>query len=185
MKIIIGLGNIGKKYENTRHNAGFEAVDALAKKCGWSFSQEKFNALIAQGTLHGEKVLLMKPTTYMNASGEALIQAIQFFKVETKDILVLHDDLDLPVGKIRIRLKGSPGGQNGMKSIQNHLHTQEVCRIRIGIDKHPLIPVVDYVLGKVSSEQRPLYNEAIDKAADAALYFMNHSIEDVMNKYNS
>ncbi|MFV0480226.1 MAG: aminoacyl-tRNA hydrolase [Anaerorhabdus sp.] len=185
MKIIIGLGNPGGKYEKTRHNAGFEAIECLAKKCGTTFQQEKFNAEIAEFSQNGEKVLLMKPLTYMNASGEALIQAMKFYKVEVKDILVMHDDLDLPVGKIRIRYQGSAGGQKGMLSIQQHLHTQEIGRIRIGIDKSPIIPVVDYVLGKVPSEEREQYNEAIEKAAEAALYFLSHSIVDVMNRFNT
>ncbi len=185
MKIIVGLGNPGKKYEKTRHNAGFEAMDCLAKKCGVDFQQEKFNASITSFTHQGEKVLLMKPLTYMNLSGEALIQAMKFYKVEVEDVLVLHDDLDLPVGKIRIRSQGSAGGQKGMSNIQQHLHTQSVNRIRIGIDKHPFIPVVDYVLGKVPEENRKEYNQAIEKAAEAAHYFINHSILEVMNRFNS
>ncbi len=185
MKIVIGLGNPGKKYEKTRHNAGFEALDYLAKKCNVDFNQEKFHAQIASTVVKGEKVLLMKPLTYMNNSGEALIQAMNFYKVELEDVLVLHDDLDIPVGKIRIRARGSAGGQKGMASIQNHVHSQDVFRIRIGIDKSPVIPVVDYVLGKVPNEERVEYNQALEKAAEAAYYFIHHSIDDVMNRFNS
>ncbi len=184
MKLIVGLGNPGKKYEKTRHNAGFEAIDLVAKKCQLGFTQEKFNAEIASGNIQGEKVLLMKPLTYMNNSGEAVIQAMNFYKIDTKDILVLHDDLDLPIGKIRIRMQGSAGGQKGMASIQRHVHAQDIARIRIGIDKSPIIPVVDYVLGKVPKEERGEYDKALEHAAMAAVSFIDNPIEIVMNRFN-
>lgn len=184
MKLIVGLGNPGREYEKTRHNAGFCVLDELAKLCHTSIEQKKFNALIGMTQIQGEQVLLMKPQTYMNASGEAVIQAMNFYKIEIKDILVIHDDLDIPVGKLRIRTQGSSGGQKGMQSIMNHLHSQEIARIRVGIDKNPLIPVVDYVLGKIPKDELKDYENSVQKAAEAAYMSINHSIADVMNRYN-
>lgn len=184
MKIIVGLGNPGKEYENTRHNAGFRVMDAIAKDCNVEITQKKFKALIAQTRIGGESVLLMKPQTYMNLSGEALIEAVKFYQVDIKDILVIYDDLDLPVGKVRLREKGSAGGQNGMKNIISHVHTQEFNRIRVGIGKDPRIPVVDWVLGKIRKEEIQDFEEAIVTARDAALYSVNHSFMDTMSRFN-
>lgn len=184
MKLIVGLGNPGREYEKTRHNAGFCVMDELAKLCHTTIEQKKFNALIGTTQIKGEQVLLMKPQTYMNASGEAVIQAMNFYKIDAKDLLVIHDDLDIPVGKLRIRTQGSSGGQKGMQSIMNHVHTQEIARIRVGIDKNPLIPVVDYVLGKIPKEELKDYENSIQKAAEAAYMSVTHSIADVMNRYN-
>ncbi|SJZ45100.1 aminoacyl-tRNA hydrolase [Anaerorhabdus furcosa] len=184
MKLIVGLGNPGKEYEHTRHNAGFDVMDELAKLCHTSIDQKKFNALVAQVRVGSEQVILMKPQTYMNASGEAVIQAVNFYKIDPKDILVIHDDLDLPIGKLRLRTQGSSGGQKGMQSIMNHLHTQEIQRIRVGIDKNPLIPVVDYVLGKIPKESRQDYEASLQKAAEAAYMSINHEFSEVMNRHN-
>lgn len=184
MKLIVGLGNPGKEYEKTRHNAGFLVMDELANLCHTSIEQKKFNALVGTTQINGEQVLLMKPQTYMNASGEAVIQAVNFYKIDAKDVLVIHDDLDIPVGKLRIRTQGSSGGQKGMQSIINHLHTQEIARIRVGIDKNPLIPVVDYVLGKVAKEDLKNYEDAIKRAANAAYMSVTHPIGEVMNRFN-
>lgn len=184
MKIIVGLGNPGKEYEKTRHNAGFCVIDELAKMCQTKVDQKKFNALIATIRVGNEQVILMKPQTFMNASGEAVIQAINFYKINPEDILIIHDDLDIPVGKLRIRTQGSSGGQKGMQSIMNHLHTQELSRVRVGIDKDPFIPVVDYVLGKVSKEDREAYKDSIQRAAEAAYMFITKPIGEVMNRYN-
>lgn len=184
MKLIIGLGNPGKQYENTRHNSGFKVLDAIAKNSNVDITQNKFKSLIAQTRIGNESVLLMKPQTYMNLSGEALIQAVNFYNIETKDILVIYDDLDLPVGKIRLREKGSAGGQNGMKNIIQHLHTQEFPRIRVGIDKDPRVPVVDWVLGKIRKEDVENYEKAIQDARDAAIYSCSHSFTDTMSHFN-
>ena len=184
MKLIVGLGNPGKEYENTRHNAGFDVIDILANNLGISISQKKFNALLGSTTINGEKVLLMKPQTFMNLSGQSVIQAVTFYKIDIKDILIIHDDLDLPVGKVRIRAKGSSGGQNGMKNIINHLKTQEFARIRVGIGHETKNNVIDYVLKKVSKEDLPAYNESLTKAGTAAKFFINNPIDLVMNRYN-
>ena len=184
MKLIVGLGNPGREYEHTRHNAGFDVLDRLADLLNTGISQSKFNALITTVRSGQETILLMKPQTYMNNSGEAVIQAVQFYKIPVDQILVIHDDLDLPVGKIRIRTSGSAGGQKGMNNIIDHLHTQEIARIRVGIDKNPLIPIVDYVLGKVPAEQREDYQAAINHAAEAAKASMTMPISEVMNRFN-
>jgi len=184
MKLIVGLGNIGKEYENTRHNAGFEVIDILADRLNIKVDQKKFKATIGISNVNGEKVILMKPSTYMNLSGNAVIECVNFYKIETKDIIVVHDDLDLPVGKIRIREKGSAGGQKGIKSIMNQLHTTDINRIRVGIDKDPRIPVVDYVLGKTKKADLPAYKEALNKAAEALESSITLDFNKVMNRYN-
>ncbi len=184
MKMIVGLGNPGKSYEQTRHNSGFMVMDEILHKVSAPSMVRKFKAKVASVTIGNEQVLLMKPETYMNLSGEAVAEAARFYKIEPKDILVIFDDLDLPVGKVRLREKGSAGGQNGMKSIILHLHTQEFPRIRIGIDKNPMIPTVDYVLGKVEKEKRPLHKKALEHAANAAIDFVSKPFIDVMNLYN-
>lgn len=184
MKLIAGLGNPGKEYENTRHNSGFKVMDAIAEELHVDISQKKFKALITQTKIGKESVLLMKPQTYMNLSGEALIQAINFYHIDVKDILVIYDDLDLPVGKIRLREKGSAGGQNGMKNIIQHLHTQEFNRIRVGIGKDPRIPVIDWVLGKVRKEDMEAYEKAVEMARDAAIYSCTHTFIDTMSHFN-
>lgn len=149
MKLIAGLGNPGKEYEKTRHNCGFLAIDALAKNLNLSITSQKFDALIATTHINGEAVMLMKPLTYMNASGSAVSQAVKFYKIQPEDILVLHDDMDLPVGSLRIRKNGSGGGQKGMKSIISSLGTDQIARIRIGVGhsevgNHDVVP--DWVL---------------------------------------
>lgn len=184
MKIIIGLGNIGKEYENTRHNAGFMAIDKLADILGFTFNQEKFSAYFSKGKVEGEDVILLKPTTYMNNSGISLRQCMDFFKVSPQDILVLYDDMDMPVGKLRLRQKGSAGGHNGIKSIISHIGTQEFDRIRIGIGKDKMIPTVDWVLGKFPAEQKDDLNTALEQAAKAAKFSLSHTFQDTMNRYN-
>lgn len=184
MKLIIGLGNIGKEYENTRHNAGFMAIDRLAKLLDMSFDQEKFSAYFSKKKIDGEDVILLKPTTYMNNSGIALRQCMDFYKITPDEILVLYDDMDMPVGKLRLRQKGSAGGHNGIKSIISHIGTQEFDRIRIGIGKDKRIPVVDWVLGKFPIDQQDDLNQALEQAAQAAKFSLKHSFSDTMNRYN-
>ena len=141
MKLIVGLGNPGKEYENTRHNCGFMAIDYLAQDLGVTINQAKFKGLYAKIKVEGEDVILLKPQTYMNLSGESVSEVMKFFKIDKEDVLVIYDDLDLPVGKIRIRANGSAGGHNGIKSLIAHLNGQDFKRIRIGIDQSlPLYP---------------------------------------------
>lgn len=184
MKLIVGLGNPGKEYENTRHNSGFCVMDELAKECQVQIEQKKFKSLIATTRIHGEQVMLMKPQTYMNNSGEAVIEAVKFYHIDLEDILVIYDDMDMPIGKIRLREKGSAGGQNGVKSIIAHLHTQDFKRIRVGIGKDSRVPVVDWVLGKIRKEELKDYHQAVCMAKDAAIYSISHSFVDTMSHFN-
>ena len=153
MFVIVGLGNPGKKYENTRHNAGFLAIDALASKYGISITEKKHKALCGSGYMEGVKVVLVKPQTYMNLSGESVREVLDFYKLDPEeDMIVMYDDISLAPGNIRIRKKGSAGGHNGIKNIIQHLGNQEFNRIRVGIGKDARIPTVDYVLGKIRKE---------------------------------
>ena len=160
------------------------AIDKLAQMLEMDFNQEKFSAYFAKKKNDGEDIILLKPTTYMNNSGIALRQCMDFYKVPSEDILVLYDDMDMPVGKLRLRQKGSAGGHNGIKSIISHIGTQEFDRIRIGIGKDKLIPVVDWVLGKFPQEQQEDLNHALEQAAKAAKFSIKHSFSDTMNRYN-
>lgn len=183
MKLIVGLGNPGKKYENTRHNCGFLVVDELLEKCGITLSQEKWNAQIVKATIQGQQVLIMKPLTYMNESGLAVIQAVNYYHLESEDILIIHDDMDLPIGAVRIRAKGSGGGQKGIKSIIEHLGTSEFMRIRVGVGhsiSHEYNAVADWVLSPVPKVEQKEWKEAILHAANAAYAWISESKEVVM-----
>jgi peptidyl-tRNA hydrolase, PTH1 family len=184
MKLIVGLGNPGKKYEQTRHNTGFLVIDKVAEKLNTQFNQKKFHSLYAVVVYNNEQVMLLKPQTFMNLSGEAVSAAVRFFKIKTEDILIITDDLDLPVGKIRVRASGSAGGQKGLKSIIDHLSANDVPRLRVGIGKNPLIDTVDYVLGKVEPENQELYSKSINEAADTALLFIKGGIKEAVDRNN-
>ena len=184
MKCIVGLGNPGKMYEKTRHNVGFRVIDALIQRDNLK-TQNKFKSEIVQITLNNMPILLVKPQTFMNLSGEAVRLVMDFYKIDVKDILIIYDDLDLPVGKFRLREKGSAGGHNGMKSLIQHFGTQEFPRLRIGIDKNPLIPTPDYVLGKFTKEDEPILLSAIDKAVRCCEDFTKMNFVDLMTKYNT
>lgn len=184
MKIIIGLGNPGKEYENTRHNAGFDVLNKVSKKLQIPLNQDKFKAKIGSGSYKGEKILLVEPQTYMNLSGDSVQQIVNFYKSELNELLIIFDDMDLEVGSIRLRFKGSAGGQKGMKHILSVLGSDDVARIRVGIGKDERIPVVDYVLGKVKKEDRENYEKAIDLASDAIIYSITHSFQDTMSSFN-
>lgn len=182
--MIVGLGNPGKKYEKTRHNCGFMVVDRLALELNIPVDQNKFQGLYGKGKVAGEDVILLKPMTYMNLSGDSLIQFVNYFKIDVADIVVVYDDLDLPVGKIRLRTKGSPGGHNGIKSIISHLKTQNFNRVRVGIDRDKFIPVVDYVLGKFTKEQEPFLNQSVSEASAALKVFIQEDFVKAMNQFN-
>ena len=184
MKLIVGLGNPGREYVHTRHNAGFEVMYAIADHVSADISQKKFKALIDKVRIGNESVLLMKPQTYMNNSGEAVRAAMDFYHLTPQDLLVIYDDMDMPVGRLRLRQKGSAGGHNGIKSIIAHIHTQEFDRIRVGIDKDARIPTVDWVLGKIRKEDEEEYSKAVKLAKDAAVYAMSHSFAETMNQFN-
>lgn len=183
MKIIVGLGNPGKEYVNTRHNIGFMFVDEVAKTNNLSFSLDKSKrAELATGTIKGEKVVLVKPITYMNLSGEALRLVMDYYKVGVEDIIVIHDDLDLPTGKLRIRANGSSGGHNGLKSIIANIKTQEFKRIKIGIDKKGA--VIDYVLGKFSKMELEEISKVLFNASNIIDDYLSDSFINLMSKYN-
>ncbi|OCA80676.1 aminoacyl-tRNA hydrolase [Bacillus sp. FJAT-27225] len=185
MKLIVGLGNPGRQYAGTRHNVGFEVIALLADRLGIAMDQAKHKGVFGSGVHKGEKVLLLMPLTYMNLSGEAIRAAMDFYKLDTEDLLVIYDDLDLPTGKIRLRQKGSPGGHNGIKSTIAHLGTQEFNRIRIGISRPPVgMAVPDYVLGRFSKEEGPLIEEAINKSAAACEAWLENPFLQVMNDFN-
>jgi peptidyl-tRNA hydrolase, PTH1 family len=179
MKIIVGLGNPGKRYEKTRHNVGFLVLDKVAEKLGTNITTHKFKALIAETFVGTEKVILVKPQTYMNLSGESVLSVLDYFNADLEDLLVVTDDLDLQIGQIRLREKGSSAGQKGIQSIINLLGSQEFLRLKIGIGNNKLIDTKDYVLGKID-EAIPL-NRA---AACVIDYIEGKSVLDLMNVYN-
>ncbi|MDN5292915.1 MAG: peptidyl-tRNA hydrolase, family [Eubacteriales bacterium] len=183
MKIIAGLGNPGREYENTRHNIGFMVVDELARFLGLAFCGEKFCALVAEGLVDGEKVLLLKPQTYMNLSGLSVAEAARFYKLEPAAILVVYDDMDLPPGKIRLREKGSSGGHKGMQSVIDHLGTDAIPRLRIGIGRGPG-QGADYVLSPFREEEKPIIEEAVRRGAEALTCWLKEGMAAAMNKYN-
>lgn len=183
MKLIVGLGNPGKKYEHTRHNMGFDVVDLFSELAKIDIDKEAFKGLVGRSKVFGEDIYLLKPQTYMNLSGESVRELVSYFKIPTKDIIVIYDDLDLEPGKIRLRLSGSSGGHKGIQNIIESLGTEEIKRIRIGIGK-PTFDTIDYVLGKPLKEERPLIDEAINKAVDALKEILKNNFDSAMNKYN-
>ncbi|MBO8159780.1 aminoacyl-tRNA hydrolase [Thermosyntropha sp.] len=183
MKIIAGLGNPGAKYKNTRHNVGFMVVDELAARFGVEKEECKYDGIIGHIRIGDEKVLLLKPLTYMNLSGRAVAPLVRFYKLELKDLLVIYDDMDLPLGSLRIRTKGSAGGHKGVSSIIESLNSREFPRIRLGIGR-PESDTIDWVLGKFTLEEEPIIRETVEKAADAAECWVLEGIEKAMNKYN-
>ena len=184
MKLVVGLGNPGSKYEHTRHNVGFDVLAKLQDKLGVTNEREKFQGLISEATVNGEKVLLLKPQTFMNLSGNSIIEVVNFYKLDpAQDLIVIYDDMDLPVGKLRIKEKGSSGGHNGIKSIISHLGDQ-FLRIKCGIGKSQY-DTVDYVLGQFSKEEREEVDKMMDSAVSCAVDMINDvKLQNIMQKYN-
>lgn len=184
--LIAGLGNPGREYENTRHNAGFVAADMLSNKFNISVSKSKYDALYGDGTIAGARVLLIKPQTYMNLSGQAVQKLSAFYKIPTNKIIIMHDDVSLDVGKIRIRRKGSAGGQKGLANVIQMLGTEEIARIKIGVGAkpHPDYDMKDWVLGKIPSEQQADFNRACENATKAVEEIIARGIDSAMNKYS-
>jgi len=183
MKVIVGLGNPGPRYKDTRHNVGFEALEELARRHPVQREESRFDAIIAHFQINQEKVCLLKPLTYMNLSGRAVRAFVSYYKIDLQDLIVIYDDMDLPVGSLRIRSKGGTGGHRGMNSLVENLGTQDFARIRIGIGRPPG-EAVDWVLGRFSPEEKPLIQKAISRAADAVECWLNHGIDKAMNEYN-
>jgi PTH1 family peptidyl-tRNA hydrolase len=187
MKLVVGLGNPGIQFANTRHNVGFRVVDKLAAKLGWKWSEHKSRGILASDTIGSEKVILVKPLTYMNLSGQAVGELARWYKVQPEDILVVYDDLDLPVGKLRLRAKGSAAGHNGLEDIIDHLHTNEFPRLRVGIGRpaHQRKGGKDYVLGIPPGDERILLEMGEDRAVEAVLMVFDKGIEATMNSVNA
>lgn len=184
MKLIVGLGNPGKKYENTRHNMGFRTIDLLSDMTNIDVDKEVFHGLLGRGKIRDEDVMLFKPTTFMNLSGTAVIEVVNYFKIDLADIIVIFDDMALAPGQIRLRLAGSSGGHKGMQNIVDNLHSEEIKRIRIGIGEPNEYDVIDYVLGKPLQDEKPLIEEAINSAAEAIKEIIKTDFERAMNKFN-
>lgn len=173
MRLIVGLGNPGKNYESTRHNVGFMTVDNIAKHYNAEFRLEsKLKGMLASINIKGEKTYLLKPMTYMNLSGESIRAVVNFYKIPVEEIIIICDDLDSKTGRVRLRANGSSGGHNGLKSIEAHLGTQEYKRIKIGIDRSNVIPVIDWVLQKFSNDEMALINQAIETSSKACIDFI-------------
>ena len=183
--LVVGLGNPGSKYENTRHNMGFLALDILAEKEKFKFNKLRFKAWTATAELGGEKVLVMKPQTYMNLSGEAVREAAQFYKIPAERVLVIYDDISLPVGKLRVRPSGSAGGHNGIKNIIAHLGTQDFPRVKIGVAAPgDAGDMIDWVIGVPSQAERKILAQSFEKAIDAAECIIIDGCQKAMNRFN-
>lgn len=192
MKLIVGLGNPGKEYEKSRHNVGFMVLDELANELQASAFrfEEKFKAEIASASLKDQKLLLVKPQTFMNLSGEAVLKISQFYKIAPDNILIIYDDIDLPLGQIRIRKSGSAGTHNGMKSVVEKLGTQHIPRLRIGVESRGQTApkqqeTVSFVLERFLKSEQPLVSEAIEKSVESIKCILENGVVEAMNRYNS
>ena len=185
MYLIVGLGNPEQDYDKTRHNMGFHVINKLAKEYEIELSRNKFNGIYGNGIIEGEKVILLKPQTYMNSSGECVIEFKNFYKIDSENILVIYDDIDIDPGEIRIRRKGSPGTHNGMKSVVHFLNSDEFPRVRVGIGK-PLedTNLIEHVIGAVEDSEWKLLDEGTDKAEKAIIQIVKNGIDKAMNLYN-
>ncbi len=184
MIIIVGLGNPGLAYRKTRHNAGFSAIDRLAERNGVRFNKKGFSAVYGEGQIGGQRALLVKPQTYMNNSGDAVQQVLNFYKLEPSSLIVLYDDIDLPVGSLRIRQNGSAGTHNGMRSVIACVHSDQFARVRIGVGNDQTLLLRDYVLKRPSGDERAVLAEAFDHAAEAAELIAAGRMTEAQGKYN-
>lgn len=183
--IVVGLGNPGTKYDNTRHNVGFDTIDLLSVRHGIRLTKLKHKALSGDGTIGGKRVMLVKPQTFMNLSGESVREILEWYKVSVKNIIIIYDDIDLPVGKLRLRPKGSAGTHNGMRSVIYQIQSDEFPRVRIGVDKPPAgWDLANFVLSRFTGEERKTVEETISNAADAVETIIKSGIDQAMNKYN-
>lgn len=185
MKVVVGLGNPGRRYQGTRHNVGFMVIDALAAGPEVGSFQGRFDGQVAEWREGEEKILLVKPETFMNLSGRCVRQVLDFYQVEVADLLVVCDDFNLPLGKLRFRARGTHGGQNGLRDIQQHLGTQEYARLRIGVGSPEEGEAVDHVLGKFRPSERSIMEEALAHAVQGVVLWAREGIEACMNQYNA
>ena len=183
MFLIVGLGNPGKEYEDTRHNIGFKVVDNIAKEYNIEINRQKFKGTYGEGFIDGEKVMILKPTTYMNLSGESVREVMDFYNLDNKDILVIYDDISLEVGTLRIREKGSAGGHNGIKSIIAHLGNDAFSRIKVGVGQ-PDVNLIKYVLGKFTKGELTVLSEVIGATTKATNEIIKGDVKIAMNKFN-
>ena len=183
MKLIVGLGNPGKKYEHTRHNMGFDVLDLFSDLASIDIDKESFKGLLGRGKVFNEDVILLKPQTYMNLSGESVQEVVHYFKISLEDIVVIYDDMDILPGKIRLRPNGSSGGHKGIQSIIDSLGTDNIKRIRVGIGK-PTYDTIDYVLSKPSKEEKEEIEEAIKEAAEALKIALKENFDIAMSRFN-
>lgn len=183
MKLIVGLGNPGPAYEKTRHNVGFDVIDRLSARWNIGTKTEKFHAWFGQGLIASEPVVLLKPTTWMNRSGQAVSAAGRFYKLELGDLLLLTDDLALPTGRLRFRMSGSAGGHNGLQNVIDHVGSQDWCRLRIGIGE-PIGDPANYVLTRFDRDEEPIMMDAVNRAADAVECWVQHGPQTTMNRFN-
>ena len=184
MKLIVGLGNPGKEYENTRHNIGFMAVDNYVKLHNLGDFKEKFNGLYLKYQLDDEQVILVKPLSFMNLSGDVVRKYVDYFKIDINDILIIHDDLDMPVGKIKLKLGGSSGGHNGIKDISLKLGTEDYRKLKVGIANNKNMDTKDYVLGRFSKEEKVLIDSAITETGKIIDDYFKYPFNDLMSRYN-
>ena len=184
VRLVVGLGNPGPEYAETRHNLGFKVIEALDDALGIEVKQRKFSARIGEGRHAGRKVILMKPWTFMNRSGQSVATAVGFYKLDLRDLMVVVDDMALETGTIRVRASGSAGGHNGLADIIEKLGTDEFARCRVGVGACPSALAVDYVLGRPESEEKPLLNRAILRARDAVLCWLELGVDKTMNEFN-
>lgn len=184
MKLIVGLGNPGKEYESTRHNIGYIFINSYAAKKNLEFSKEKFNGLYTEFIFNNEKIILLKPLSFMNLSGEVVEKFVNYFKIDINDILIINDDLDMEFGKVRLRKSGSSGGHNGLKNISLHLNTENFKRLKIGISNNKNIDTKDYVLGKLKKEEKETIESLKDKINNLLDDFIVLDFDRLMSKYN-
>lgn len=183
MFLIVGLGNPGREYENTRHNIGFAAMDVLAEKYNIDINRSKFKGEYGEGFINGNKVILLKPYTFMNLSGESVREAIDFYKLTEEQVLIIYDDISLELGRLRIREKGSAGGHNGIKSIINHMGTDVFTRIKIGVGA-PKGDLVNHVLGRFLKEEVNILKQTLDAVTEATAEIIDNGAKEAMNKFN-
>lgn len=185
MYLIVGLGNPERDYANTRHNMGFDVINEISDKCNIKVSKSKFDALYGMGEINGKKVILVKPQTYMNLSGESIIKFKKFYKISNKEIIIIYDDIDLAVGDIRLKPKGGAGTHNGMRSVLQNLNTEDFIRVRVGIgtpkNKEDMI---NYVIGAIPKREKEILDESVKRASESVLEILQNGIDVAMNKFN-
>ncbi len=183
MYLIVGLGNPEEDYSNTRHNMGFDTINKIAKEYGIEINKKKFKGLYGNGIIEGKKVILLKPQTYMNLSGESIQEIVDFYKIENENIIVIYDDMDIDLGTIKLRKKGNPGSHNGMKSVVKYIGT-EFPRVKIGIGKPQDEDFIKYVIGPIPKEEKEMLEKSTTRAKEAVVEIIKSGIDNAMNKFN-